>query len=45
MSTKDLVAEVCRRRLRRLTTLRRDEMRLAGYTADAPEIDVCAGIE
>jgi WD40 repeat protein len=45
MSTKDLVVEVCTRRLRGLTKLSRDEMRLAGYPDSAPEIDVCAGIE
>jgi len=27
------------------SSLRRDEMRLAGYTDDTPEIDVCAGID
>jgi hypothetical protein len=45
MSTKDLVAEVCTRRLRGLTKLNRDEMCLAGYADSTPEIDVCAGIE
>jgi WD40 repeat protein len=45
MSTKDLVAEVCTRRLRGLTKLSRDEMRLAGYPDNTPEIDVCAGVE
>jgi WD40 repeat protein len=45
MSTTDLVAEVCLRRLRGLTTLSRDEMRLAGYSDDTPQIDVCAGFE
>jgi WD40 repeat protein len=44
MSTKDLVDEVCLRRLRGLTTLTREEMRLAGYADDVPAIDVCAGI-
>jgi len=44
MSTKDLVAEVCTRRLRGLTKLSRDEMRLAGYFDNTPELDVCAGI-
>jgi WD40 repeat protein len=42
-STNNLVTEVCLRRLRGLTTLTRDEMRLAGYTDEVP-IDVCAGI-
>jgi WD40 repeat protein len=45
MSTKELIAEVCLRRLRGLTVLSRDEMRLAGYADNTPEIDVCAGIE
>jgi tetratricopeptide (TPR) repeat protein len=45
MSTKDLLIEVCTRRLRGLATLRRDEMRLAGYPDSAAEIDVCKGIE
>jgi WD40 repeat protein len=41
MSTKDLVEEVCTRRLRGFATLSRDEMRLAGYPDSQPEIDVC----
>ena len=45
MSINDLVAEACLRRLHGLTTLTRDEMRLAGYTDEVPAIDVCAGIE
>ena len=45
MSMKDLVTEVCTRRLRGLTKLNRDEMRLAGYPDVTVEIDVCAGIE
>jgi WD40 repeat protein len=44
MSTDDLVREVCTRRLRGLTKLTSDEMRLAGYTGDATPIDVCAGV-
>ena len=44
MSTNELVAEVCLRRLRGLTQLSRDEMRLAGYANDMPAIDVCAGL-
>jgi WD40 repeat protein len=43
-STKDLLIEVCRRRLRGFATLSRDEMRLAGYPDSTP-IDVCEGIE
>jgi WD40 repeat protein len=45
MSTKDLLVEVCTRRLRGLTKFSRDEMRLAGYPDTQPEIDVCAGME
>ena len=45
MSTKDLLVEVCARRLRGLSKLSRDEMRLAGYPDSTPEIDVCAGVE
>jgi hypothetical protein len=41
MLAKNLVAEVCTRRLLGLTTLSRDEMRLAGYPDDMPAIDVC----
>ena len=45
MSTVDLVKEVCTRRLRSLTKLSRDEMRLAAYLDGMAEIDVCAGGE
>jgi hypothetical protein len=45
MSTKDLLVELCTRRLRSLTKLSRDEIRLAGYADNTPEIDVCAGVE
>jgi WD40 repeat protein len=44
MSTTELLAEVCKRRLRALGTLTRDEMRLAGYSDATPEIDVCSGV-
>jgi WD40 repeat protein len=44
MSTPNLMEDVCQRRLRGLTTLTRDEMRLAGYADDVPLADVCAGI-
>ena len=44
MSTKELIAEACLR-LRGLTRLSRDEMRLVGYAEDASEIDACAGVE
>jgi WD40 repeat protein len=44
MSTKELIAAACLR-LRGLTRLSRDEMRLVGYAEDATEIDVCAGVE
>ena len=40
MSMKDLVAQGCAR-LAGLTKLTRDEMRLAGYPDNMPEIDVC----
>jgi WD40 repeat protein len=40
MPTKGLLVEVCMR-LGGLTKLTRDEMRLAGYPDDRPEIDVC----
>jgi hypothetical protein len=45
MSTEDLETEVCTRRLRGLTKLSGEEMSLAGYANDVPEIDVCAGVE
>ena len=45
MPTQDLIVEVCTRRLRGLTRLNREEMRLAGYPDDMPEIDVGEGIE
>lgn len=44
LSTTDLLAEACLQRMRGLTTMTRDEMRLAGYTDDVPAIDVCSGI-
>ena len=45
MSTKDLLIEVCTRRLKGLTTLTREEKRLAGYPDSVAEIDVCEGIQ
>ena len=45
MSARDLIAEVCLRRLRGYSKLKRDEMRLAGYSDDTPEIDACFEIE
>ena len=45
MSAQHLVAEVCVRQVRGLTTLTRDEMRLVSYADDVPRIDVCAGID
>ena len=45
MHEKDLVNEVCMRRMRGLTVLSREEMRLAGYRDDMPMIDVCDEIE
>jgi WD40 repeat protein len=40
MSVAELLKEACSR-LAGLTTLTYDEMRLAGYPEDIPEIDVC----
>ena len=45
MPTEDLITEVCRRPLRGLTKLTRDETGLAGYPDEMPEIDACAGVE
>jgi hypothetical protein len=45
MATKDLIAEACTRRLRSISTLSRDEMRLAGYPDTVPLIDVCRGVQ
>jgi WD40 repeat protein len=45
MSTKGLLAETCGRRLLGISTLRRDDMRLLGYSDDQPQIDVCEGIQ
>ena len=44
MSAQDLIIEVCTRRLRGMTKLNRDEMRLAGYPDTLPEIDVAEGV-
>jgi WD40 repeat protein len=44
MPTNDLIQEVCTRRLRGISTMTRDEMRLAGYPDSAPLIDVCSGV-
>jgi WD40 repeat protein len=41
MSTKELLSEVCRRRLGPLTTLTSDEMQFAGHPVGEPAIDVC----
>jgi hypothetical protein len=43
MSANTWLLKPALRRLRGLSTLTRDEMRLAGYTDEVP-IDVCAGI-
>ena len=43
--TRDLLVEVCTRRLRNFSKLDREQMSLAGYSDDVLEIDVCAGIE
>ena len=42
---RDLIVATCTRRLRGISTVAREEMRLAGYPDDMPEIDVCAGVE
>jgi hypothetical protein len=44
MSARDIVRDVCTRELRGLTTLSREEMRLAGYPEGTASIDVCAGV-
>jgi hypothetical protein len=44
MPINDMIDEACLRRLRGLTKLTRDEMRLMGYPDSAELIDVCAGI-
>ena len=40
MAVKDLLVDACAR-LRGVTKLTRDEMRLAGYPDSEPEMDVC----
>ena len=44
VSAGDLLDEVCMHYLRGLSTMTRDEMRLAGYPDSEPLIDVCAGV-
>ena len=44
MSVQDLIIEVCTRRLRGMTKMTRDEMRLAGYPDTMPEIDIAEGL-
>jgi hypothetical protein len=44
MATDGLIPEACARRLRGLSVLTRDEMRLVGEPDDEPPIDVCAGV-
>jgi len=41
MAARGLLEEICTRRLGPLATLTRDEMRLAGYPATTPLLDVC----
>jgi WD40 repeat protein len=43
--TKALLVETCARWLVGISELSRDEMRLAGYSDDQPEIDVCKGVK
>jgi WD40 repeat protein len=45
MPAPELLHEACLRRLVGATKLTRDEMRLAGYPDDSPEIDVCEGVQ
>ena len=45
LSPKDLIAEVCLRRLHYLTSLSGEEMRLAAFAEDSGAIDVCEGVE
>jgi hypothetical protein len=42
MAAGRLLNEICTRRLGPLATFTRDEMRLAGYPATTPLLDVCA---
>jgi WD40 repeat protein len=44
-SAKELTTQACARRLHGLSQLSRDDMQLAGYPDEMPQIDVCAGIE
>ena len=44
MSTRQLLTEVCTRRLRGLSKLTAFEIELIGYVGHAPEIDVCGGL-
>jgi hypothetical protein len=44
MPAKGLLDEVCQHRLFGISTMTRDEMRLAGYPDSEPLIDVCVGI-
>ena len=44
MPAQAIVREVCTHQLTGLTTLSREEMRLAGYPEGTPAIDVCAGV-
>lgn len=46
LASKDLLTEICKRRLTGLTKLTRDEMRLAGYSEDTRRSgDVCQIVE
>jgi len=45
IATEGLIVEACTRRLRGLTVLTRDEMRLIGKSDDKPPIDVCVGVD
>jgi WD40 repeat protein len=45
LSLATLLHEACANRLRGVTTLSWEEMRIAGYPSREPAIDVCAGID
>jgi WD40 repeat protein len=45
MPPKGLIAEVCARSLHGISTLSRDEMRIAGYPDEMPAFDVCADLQ
>ena len=44
MKPREILVEICKRRVVGFSTMTRDEMRLAGYPDSEPLIDVCAGV-